>query len=73
MIQKSIINKCLPFSLVESYDFKLLVQEGYPNLKVINRPTLMIRLDSNTIEILKNMSLVNHITTTADCWSIFKR
>ncbi|KAL4088662.1 hypothetical protein QTP88_023749 [Uroleucon formosanum] len=53
MIQKLIINQCLPFSLVESDDFKLLVQEGYPTLKVI--------------------SLENYITTSADCWSIFKR
>jgi len=77
MIQKLIINQCLPFSLVESDDFKLLVQEGYPTLKVISRPTLMKRLDSNTSEILKNMkkklSHENHTTTTADCWSIFKR
>lgn len=77
MIQKLIINQCLPFSLVESEDFKVLIQEGYPNLKVISRPTLMKRLDSNISTLLKNMkenmSHVIHITTTADCWSIFKR
>lgn len=77
MIQKLILNQCLPFSLVESDDFKLLIQEGYPTLKVISRPTLMKRFDSNVVDVLKNlkkeMSVVNHVTTTADCWSIFKR
>lgn len=59
MIQKLIINECLPFSLVESDDFKLLVQEGYPTLYVISRPTLMKRLDSNTTKILKNIKKKN--------------
>ncbi|XP_029348038.1 uncharacterized protein LOC115034755 [Acyrthosiphon pisum] len=77
MIQKLILNQCLPFSLVESDDFKLLIQEGYPTLKVISRPTLMKRFDNNVVDVLQNlkkeMSLVNHVTTTVDCWSIFKR
>ena len=62
MIQKLIINKCWPFSLVESDDFKLLVLDGYPTLKVISRPTLMKRFDSNTSEILKNMKKFNVIS-----------
>lgn len=77
MVQKLIINQCLPFSLVESEDFRLLIQGGYPMLKLVSRPTLMKRFDNNTVELLKNMkkemSFINHITTTADCWSIFKR
>jgi len=66
MIQKLIINQCLPFSLVESDDFKSLVHEGYSNLKVISFPTLMIHLDSNTIAILKKMFyyLKNNIVIT---------
>lgn len=76
MIQKLIINQCLPFSLIESEDFKCLIEEGYPSLKLISRPTLMKRLQSNTLNLLQNMknemSSINYITTTADCWSTFK-
>lgn len=46
-------------------------------LKLGSRPTLVKRFDNNTVELLKNMkkemSFINHIMTTADCWSIFKR
>lgn len=77
MIQKLIINRCLPFSLVEYSEFKSILQTGYPKLKILSRPTLMKRIDSNTISMKKNLkkelSFLKHISTTADCWSIFKK
>jgi len=77
MIQNLIINRCLPFSLVEAPEFKSILQTGFPKLKILSRPTLMKRIDLNVITMLTNLkkelSLVNHISTTADCWSIFKK
>jgi len=77
MIQKLIINRCLPFSLVEYPEFKSILQIGFPKLNTLSRPTLMKRIDSNTNSMLENLkkelSLVKHISTTADCWSIFKK
>ena len=77
MIQNLIINRCLPFSLVEAPEFKSILQTGFPKLKILSRPTLMKKIDLNIITMLTNLkkelSLVNHISTTADCWSIFKK
>jgi len=76
MIQKLIINRCLPFSLVEYSEFKSILQIGFPQLNTLSRPTLTKRIDSNTNSMLENMkkelSLVKHVSITADCWSIFK-
>jgi len=77
MIQKLIINQCLPFSLVEYPEFKSILQIGYPKLNILSRPTLMKRIDSNAASMLNNLKkelhLVKNISSTADCWSIFKK
>ncbi|KAE9521781.1 hypothetical protein AGLY_017832 [Aphis glycines] len=77
MIQNMIINASLPFNLVEQIDFKNLITTGYPNRHVLSRKTLMNNIETQHQVLLQNMksifSKVNYLTTTADCWTIFKR
>ncbi|CAI6370890.1 unnamed protein product [Macrosiphum euphorbiae] len=77
LILNLIVNATLPFSLVEQNDFKLLCQKGFPSRTLLSRPTLMCRLnaafDHLICNLIKDMSSVKYLTTTADCWSIFKR
>lgn len=71
------MNACLPFSLVEQNDFKTLIQKGFPRRTLMSRPTLMIRLNNqfqrHLNDLKKELSCVEYVATTADCWSIFKR
>jgi len=77
MIQNLVINASLPFSLVEHEDFKKLVTVGYNGCHVLTRKTLMKNImvqHENLIQTMKDaFSKVEYLTTTADCWSIFKR
>ncbi|CAI6372627.1 unnamed protein product [Macrosiphum euphorbiae] len=77
MIQNLIINASLPFNLVEQIDFKNLITTGYPNRHVLSRKTLMKNIEAQHQVLLQDMksifSKVNYLTTTADCWTIFKR
>ncbi|KAF0686396.1 Uncharacterized protein FWK35_00036877 [Aphis craccivora] len=77
MIQNLVINASLPFSLVEHEDFKKLVTVGYNGCRVLTRKTLMKNImvqHENLIQTMKDaFSKVEYLTTTADCWSIFKR
>lgn len=77
MIQNLIINASLPFNLVEQEDFKKLVTFGYNGRHVLSRKTLVKNITfqhENLIQIMKDaFSRVEFLTTTADCWSIFKR
>jgi len=77
MIQNMIINASLPFNLVEQIDFKNLITTGYPNRYVLSRKTLMKNIEAQHQVLLQNMksifSKINYLTTTADCWTIFKR
>lgn len=77
MIQNVIINASLPFNLVEQIDFKNLISTGYPGRHVLSRKTLMKNIKLQHQVLVKNMkslfSKVDYLTTTADCWTIFKR
>lgn len=77
MIQNVIINASLPFNLVEQIDFKNLISTGYPGCHVLSRKTLMKNIKLQHQVLVKNMkslfSKVDYLTTTADCWTIFKR
>lgn len=77
MILNVIINASLPFNLVERIDFKNLITSGYPNRQVLSRKTLMKNIEVQHQHLLQNMktifSNVSYLTTTADCWTIFKR
>lgn len=77
LVQNLIVNVCLPFSLVEQTDFKTLIQKGFPGRTLMSRPTLMKRLDTQFQHHLnclkKEMANIEYLSTTADCWSIFKR
>lgn len=71
------MNACLPFSIVDHFDFKTLIQKGFPGRTLMSRPTLMKRLNTqfqhHLIRLKEEMTNIEYFTTTADCWSIFKR
>ncbi|KAL4085405.1 hypothetical protein QTP88_027264 [Uroleucon formosanum] len=76
MIQNMIINASLPFNLVEQINFKNLITTGYPNRHVFSRKISMKNIEAQHQVFLQNMKSiffkVNYLTTTADCWTIFK-
>jgi len=67
----------IPFSIVENEDFKHLINCGFSNKNLLSRPTLMKKINQMSevlVENLKNeMVSIKNITTTVDCWSIFKK
>jgi len=67
----------IPFSIVENEDFKEIINRGFPKKNFLSRPTLMKKINQMS-EVLvdnlkKEMDSIQHITTTVDCWSIFKK
>ncbi|CAI6361426.1 unnamed protein product [Macrosiphum euphorbiae] len=72
-----IIDASLPFNLVKQIGFKNLIITGYPNRHVLSRKTLMKNIEAQhqvLLQYIKSIfSKVNYLTTTADCWTIFKR
>lgn len=77
MIQNVILNASLPFNLLEHIDFKNLITTGYPGRHVLSRKTLMKNIEAQHKVLLQNMkslfSKISYLTTTADCWTVFKR
>lgn len=62
---------------MENSAFKEIIERGFPNRKLLSRPTLMKQIESEfessvTKHKLK-LSKILHVATTADCWSIFKK
>lgn len=77
MILNFIIHGSHPFSLVDQVHFKKIIQKGFIGRSIVTRPTLMKNLNlkfQNHVQNLEHiMAGVDYLTTTADCWSIFKR
>lgn len=77
MIQNLVINASLPFSLVEHDILKKLVISGFNGCHVLPRKTLMKNITSQHEKLIKTIKerffKVEFLTTTANCWSIFKR
>lgn len=77
MIIKFIMSATIPFSIVENEDFIELINCGFPNKNVLCRPTLMKKIGEMSKQLVENfkkeMASVEYITTTVDCWSIFKK
>ncbi|XP_060855581.1 uncharacterized protein LOC132933288 [Metopolophium dirhodum] len=77
MIQDLIINASLPFNIVSHVNFKDIISKGFPGRNLLCRQTLMKNIDKSfniVFEKLKcKLNSVEHLTTTADAWSTFKR
>lgn len=77
MIQDLIINASLPFSLVSHDNFKDIISKGFPDKKLLCRQTLMKNIDKSfsimSEKLKSQLALIDHLTTTADAWSTFKR
>lgn len=77
MILDLIVNASLPFNLVDHENFKKIINHGFPGKNVLCRQTLMKYINTKynvVFERLKSkLASVNHITTTVDAWSTFKR
>lgn len=77
IIQDLIINASLPFNLVSHDNFKDIISKGFPGRNLMCRLTLMKNIEKSfniLFEKLKcKLNSVEHLTTTADAWSIFKR
>lgn len=77
MIQDLIINATLPFNLVLHENFKDIISKGFPGRNLMCRQTLMKNIDKSfniLFDKLKSkLNSVEHLTTTADAWSTFKR
>jgi len=75
MIQNVILNASLPFNLVEQIEFKNLITTGFRH--VLCRKTLMKNIEAQYQVLIQNIkslfSKISYLTTTADCWTIFKR
>lgn len=71
------MNACLPFSIVDHFDLKTLIQKGFPGRTLMSCPTLMKRLNTqfqhHIIRLKEKITNIEYFTTTADCWSIFRR
>jgi hypothetical protein len=67
----------LPFNLVSHENFKDIISKGFPGRNLMCRQTLMKSIvKSINILFVKLKSKLNseeHLTTTADAWSTFKR
>lgn len=77
MIQDLIINASLPFNLVSHVNFKHIISKGFPGRNIMFCQTLMKNIDKSfniLFEKLKyKLNSVEHLTTTTDAWSTFKR
>ncbi|KAL5237284.1 hypothetical protein ACI65C_004694 [Semiaphis heraclei] len=77
MIQDLIINASLPFNIVSHVNFKDIISKGFPGRNLLCRQTLMKNIDKSfniVFEKLKcKLNSVEHLTTSADAWSTFKR
>ncbi|CAI6375146.1 unnamed protein product [Macrosiphum euphorbiae] len=77
MVQDLIINASLPFNLVSHENFKDIISKGFPGRNLMCRQTLMQNIDKSfniLFDKLKSkLNSVEHLTTTADAWSTFKR
>ncbi|XP_056435091.1 uncharacterized protein LOC130392718 [Gadus chalcogrammus] len=76
-IVKYVVNNLQPLSTVENEAFRELLTDLLPTAKVITRVTLRSRIE-DLAKSMKNvlteeMSKVDHIATTTDCWSVRRR
>lgn len=76
-IVKYVVNNLQPLSTVENEAFRELLTDLLPAAKVITRVTLRSRIE-DLAKAMKNvlteeMSKVDHIATTTDCWSVRRR
>ncbi|CAB3977853.1 ATP-dependent DNA helicase PIF1, partial [Paramuricea clavata] len=66
----------MPFSVVETPSFKVLVTGLQPNRSVISRPTVIKRINEKATMVKENvkdaMAKAQHIATT-DCWTAHQR
>lgn len=63
--------------LMSHENFKDIISKGFPDRNLMCRQTLMKNIDKNfniLFDKLKSkLNSVEHLTTTADAWSTFKR
>jgi len=76
-LQRLIVSAGITFSIIENPILKEIIERGFPNKKLMSRPTLMKRIEidykSLMNQIKADMSNCFHIATTADARSIFKK
>jgi len=77
LLQKFIVSANIPFRIIENHVLKEIIGRGFPNKKMMSRPTLMKTIENDfhelSLKIKFEMFKCAHIATTADGWSIFKK
>lgn len=78
LLLEFVISETQPLSIVDKPAFVNLVKLGLPNeLKVMCRKTMKLRIDNVYSTMVDNLiaklSNVEHVATTADCWTKGKR
>lgn len=77
LVVNFIISSSIPFSVVENNDFKDIIKLGFPKKSLMCRSTLMKYINKKSDYIVSNLKetldSVKYVTTTVDCWSIFKK
>jgi len=78
LLLEFVISETQPLSIVDKPAFVNLVKLGLPNeLKVMCRKTMKLRIDNAYSTMVDNLiaklSNVEHVATTADCWTKGKR
>ncbi|RVE41164.1 hypothetical protein evm_014185 [Chilo suppressalis] len=76
MVLDCIVSASLPFRIVENEHFRFLIENGFKGKRLMTRPTVSKKLDSEVANIRKNLleklSHPRHVSSTADCWSVHK-
>ncbi|XP_041823036.1 uncharacterized protein LOC121628166 [Melanotaenia boesemani] len=76
-IVQYVVNGLQPLSTVENEAFRELLTDLLPTAKIITRVTLRSRIEDLAKAMRKvlteEMSKVDHIATTTDCWSVRRR